>query len=83
MGDPWGIGGFRGGGPKREHILKNNPPKNIKNRQNWKKVEKSEKKIQSIFTWNGVFSLGTTSQMGSFPFDGLWKKKKITKNIFF
>ena len=43
MGDPRGIGGFRGEGKKfqTEHmvIIKNNPTKNLKNRRNWKKSD--------------------------------------------
>ena len=41
MGDPWGIGGFTGGGkPNIKQIVKKNRSKNIKNRRirkkNWK-----------------------------------------------
>ena len=41
MGDPWGIGGFRGGGekPKIKQIVKKNGPKNPRNREkNWKNL---------------------------------------------
>ena len=39
MGDPWGIGSFRGEGEEAqiEHIIKNNAPKNLKNRRNREK----------------------------------------------
>ena len=39
MGDPWGIGGFRGGGekPNFKQIVKKKRSKNLKNRRNRKK----------------------------------------------
>ena len=49
MGDPWGIGGFRGGG--RIPILK----KWSKNRRNRKKKNrKKNRKNQIFFTENGL-----------------------------
>ena len=44
MEDPWGIGGFRGGGgkekPNIKQIVKKHRSKNLKNRQNRKKIRK-------------------------------------------
>ena len=41
MGDPWGIGGFRGEGkPNFKQIVKKNRSKNLKNRRNRKKNRK-------------------------------------------
>ena len=52
MGDPWGIGGFRGGDKPniKQIVKKKNQSKNLKNRRNRKKSEKSD----FFFTENGL-----------------------------
>ena len=53
MGDPWGIGGFRGGGggkPNMKQIVK----QNLKKRQNRKKIGKNQKKTDIFFIENGL-----------------------------
>ena len=49
MGDPWGIGGFRGVGekPNIKQIVKRNGQKNLKNCQN-------RKNLIIFFTENGL-----------------------------
>ena len=47
MGDPWGIGGFRGGKPNIKQIVKKISEKNLKMRRN-------REKSDFFFTENGL-----------------------------
>ena len=56
MGDQWRIGGFReGGGGLIEHIFKNNPPKNLKNRRNQKERKKNRNFFSDLFLLEIVY----------------------------
>ena len=81
MGDPWGIGGFRGRAERA------NPKK--KSAQKFQKSAKSEKKIRIIFTGNGVFSWTKTKKSAlktlndDFASDFLIKHGILASNVIY